>query len=197
MAGLNKSAGDASAFTADFDRVYYWLRLPLVLVGTLFLTGFIFNAVAAQAGNLGRWPALVLLALICAAGIALLAFAVSSLATVLRLPNPALRIDADGIWDKRVTREPIPWRMIHGVIDYDTGMRAPSSIKIDVGIPRRAGLKLVPWTWFAVPRRGPLGWDDPVIYARGLKVPPFASRRQLVDAIVQAATGWQRNQTKS
>jgi hypothetical protein len=85
---------------------------------------------------------------------------------ILSLADPVLIIDERGVFDKRVTREVVPWHKIRGVEVFHVYW---SAVRVDVGNRRQAGIALAPWTYFASIRYGTIAWDDIVINPQGLR----------------------------
>jgi hypothetical protein len=77
--------------------------------------------------------------------IVLLAVGVASSAKRLRLSGPILRIDREGILDRRLMREPVPWSKIKRIyvreVTEDPKSQPPVfAVVIDIGHPRVADL---------------------------------------------------------
>jgi len=89
-----------------------------------------------------------------------------SVLKILSLADPVLIIDERGVFDKRVTRDIVPWRKIRGVEVFHMYW---SAVRVDVGNRRQADIALAPWTYFASVRYGTIAWDDIVINPQGLR----------------------------
>ena len=144
MAGLATTAADKpgvgetpDALTFDLDRSYYrfytflyalFLFLAILLMTIMplseyHLTGSVFCIVVS-------------------------AVAMAWSAKPLRLSEPVVRIDSDGIHDRRVMREAVPWSKIkrvyvREVADESRVGQTTFAVVIDVGHPRVADMIMV------------------------------------------------------
>lgn len=189
MAGVSGPHADATSdagpevFSADLNPAYYWFRL----LGGAGLALFFAACAPFFAARLGVVGKLVVFSL-CTFAIGGIAANIWSVAKILGLANPLVRIDSRGIWDKRLTYDPIPWGQIRAV--HRPGFVAPFLVKVDVGIPQVIGVKFTPWSRFGIPRQAITIWNDPVISVWGLKVGTLRPNEDLGDVIVRSAKLW-------
>jgi hypothetical protein len=167
---------DALAF--EIDRAHYRFHFGLFAL-------FILAIVAVMIAVPGYLTAITL-----AAGVVVFASVLASIARIALLPGPILVIDRRGIFDRRLTREVVPWSKISRVDVQEINNREtarPNSflVRIDVGSRRRAGIALAPWTYFDLPRcGGGIGWDDLVIDVQGLAMTPNPGEAVVAGRIV-------------
>lgn len=169
----NNGADHSDTLAFDLKRARYrwqailYVCVILVLAGAAIGTGEL-NAVSVFFAGL---------LLLHAAGLA-------SVLKILSLHDPVLAIDRRGIFDKRVTRSVVPWAKINRV---ELLPMYWSSIRVDVGNRRHAGIELVSWTYLGAFRTGTVAWDDVVINPQGLAVYPHPGNQVLAMQIVTHA----------
>jgi hypothetical protein len=145
MAGLAATAADKSnvgempdALTFELDRSHY--RSQAFMFACLMALAILMFMMPASAVALTGWEGLIL--------IVVLTFPLVSSASSLRLSGQVLRIDGDGILDRRLMRDPVPWSKIKRVYVRDITddfreKQTAFAVVIDVGHPRVADMILV------------------------------------------------------
>ena len=166
MAGLSSSPSGDLAF--NLNRWRYRGQAALCLVVTLVLA-------AALIG--GKPPVVVFLMLTIV--LALHFAGLLSVLKILSLGDPVLLVDGRGIFDKRVTREIVPWTKMSGV--------HWASVRVGIGNRRLAGIGLAPWTYLGTLRYGTIAWDDVVINPQGLACDPHPGYWRLATLIADHA----------
>jgi hypothetical protein len=174
VAGVGtESADSVDAIAFNLRRVPYIWQIAFNVVMIIWFAAFLLA---------GQPPLFVFLIFVI--GLVVPALAIASALKILSLPNPILSIDRHGVFDRRVTREVVPWTKIRG---FQLMPMYWSSIRVDVGNRRHAGIDLTPWTYFGAFRYGTIAWDDVVISPYGLAVDPHPGRARLANLIVSHA----------
>jgi hypothetical protein len=186
----------ATALEYDLARSFYAVGLVLVAVFSLLVAAILWTFRPAP-----------IIALPFAALLLILAGAFVSFLRILLLKNPILRLDRSGILDKRLTRKPVPWHKVQGLLLVGQLYPIPPSrplipilaagIKIEVGNRRAAGIALAPWAFLSGPRWGLLAWDDLIVGLYGLADSRLESRDGMASQTISHGTGFLQSRSES